>query len=393
MPRYDYEAVDDRGRPKTGNLAAADEAAARALLSERGLTPYSLKVAEPAHVQAAANGPAARLQARPGELAFFFRQFAALVKSGMSPALALDSLAGREPVASIRAAAIAMKEGAQDGTPISQTMGLYPGLFADHVVSTVRAGETGGFLEIVLDEIAYEYEQETALYRGLALPKSLVLQELVAVALAQPVFPTLFPNLDYRLLALYMVRNLLLVAGGLLAGRWWLRRLGSPAMAERRDAILLRLPVFGDLVRQKSLAAFIRMLRRLFHAGLLPIHAWEGAMHTAPNAVVRARLAEAYELVRQGIPLQDAFAATHLFAGKVEQLVATGIEAGQIVPMLDQAAEYYQESVGRAYGRARFTLWRIAVLILIILGGWMMIMMTRGYFDAILQFGESFADG
>ena len=127
------------------------------------------------------------------------------------------------------------------------------------------------------------------------------------------------------------------------------------------------------------------MLRRLYHAGIMPIHAWEGAMNTASNVVIRDQLARSYELMQSGSTLSDAFASTGLFADQVEQMVFTGQQSGQVVEMLDQAAAYYEQRAEEATGKARFMMLRIGILAMLIFGGIAVCWMAKSYFAGIFN--------
>src|SRR5262249_51949395 len=116
-----------------------------------------------------------------------------------------------------------------------------------------------------------------------------------------------------------------------------------------------------------------------------PIHAWEGAMNTASNVVIRDRLAQSYGMMQQGASLPDAFAATGLFANPMEQLIATGHQSGQVVESLDQIAEYYQNEVAEASKKSKFMMFRFGLLALIILGGGAVIWLTQTYFKGVFD--------
>jgi len=392
---YRYEAIDRAGKTVMGTMDAPDESAVASRLTQMGFTTRAVHApSAPTATQAktitqrptpAAQAAESKLPGAPAkELALFFRQFAALVRSGIHLYQALDNLAGRAGHASLAKTSREMAETAQVGGPISDVMEKYPRLYAPHVVGSVRAGELGGFLEIVLDEIALDYEQDVAFYKGLWLPKAMVWQGIVALAIAQPLFPTLFPEAQFgKYIMLVCLRNLPITAVILLAFRWWYLRMQQPEQRRRRDELALKVPVFGDLARQKSLASFVRMLRRLFSAGLAPITAWEGAMNVVPNMVIREKLVEAYGMMQKGVPVHETFINTGLFANETEQLLATGVISGQMVEMMDRVATYYQDNVDRAYEHSRHTMFKVGRVATIVLTGILLIMMFGTYFSGI----------
>ena len=113
-------------------------------------------------------------------------------------------------------------------------------------------------------------------------------------------------------------------------------------------------------------------------------------MNVAPNTVIRGTLVEAYDMMQHGVALHDAFSATGLFANETEQLLATGVVSGQMVPMLDRVAEYYQDNVDRAYSSARWWMYRFAGVATLILMGALMIMVVINYFSSVFSFTDNF---
>ena len=320
---------------------------------------------------------------------FFFQQFAALVRSGTSIYSSLESLAPRTPNLRLRNAAEQMAAAARKGQTISSVMEQMPEVFPDHVTGLVRAGELGGFVEVALLQIADIYEHNIALYRGAWIPKSMALQAVLMVPFIQPMFPTIFPNLQYGLyMELVLFRNLPICA--LVVWLVWLagRRLQTPKWRLRRDTWALKIQPFGDLQRQGAIALFLTMLKRLYQAGLPPGAAWNGAAWSASNLAIRNQLLEAGDLVQHGSPIPDAFRHTGLFTDAVEQLVMTGQHSGEMVEMLGQAENYYREQTATATSRARFAMFRIGLLAAIIIGGLSVCWMVKAYFYQVMHYTD-----
>ena len=158
-----------------------------------------------------------------------------------------------------------------------------------------------------------------------------------------------------------------------------------PVRRTARDRVAMRTPPFGDLVRQRSLAAFIRMLRKLYNVGVGPVRAWEGAMNVAPNSVIRGKLIDSYDIIQQNIPIHDAFTATGLFANETEQLLSTGVVTGNVVEALDKVADYYQDNVDRAVRSSRFWMWRWGIVMFMVLIGAYMIIFAQSYVDFLFN--------
>ena len=324
------------------------------------------------------------------DMLFFFRQFSSLTHSGITLYGALENLAARTPNQNLARTAREMSEVARNGGMISDVMARYPAIYPDHVTGMMRAGETGGFVDMALTEIADGYDANIKLYRAAWIPKTMALQAFLMLPIVIPLFPILFRSFDWQANLVAYFKVLMFVSlpiSGLLLCLtvYAARTLQLPKYRYLRDSWSLKIPALGNLQREVAIRTFLRMLRRLYHAGIMPIHAWEGAMNTASNVVIRDQLARSYELMQSGSPLSDAFASTGLFADQVEQMVFTGQQSGQVVEMLDQATAYYEQRAEEATGKARFMMLRIGILAMLIFGGAAVCWMAHSYFAAIFH--------
>lgn len=330
--------------------------------------------------------------------AFFFQQLASLVKSGMTIYAALDNLAARTPHKNLAQTAREMAEAARKGRRVSEIMEIYPRIYPDHIAGMVRAGETGGFLEIALAEIALNFEQNIALYKGMWLPKLLAAQSLYLIPIMGPLMPCLLHSMNLaanvRLYLMWEMILLPLTALLHLAILYGMKRARLPQYRRFVDQMSLRIPAIGNLQRTVALSAFVRMLRRLHQAGVAPIDAWECAMNTADNVVIRERLATSYQMMNNGASFADAFAGTGLFDSQIENLVITGQHSGEIVESLDRAADFYQDRVYEETTKTRRAMMSFGVTTMLILGGGAMLWFVKSYFAGIFNFvDENFSTG
>ena len=334
------------------------------------------------------------------DLMLFFQQLAPLVKSGMTINSALDNLGPRTRNANLSQTAREMADAAKSGGRISDVMAQYPRIYPDHIVGMVRAGELGGFLEVALAEIAYTYEQNIALYKGAWLPKMLAMQAFLALPFGLPLMSSILkvrPGGDLNLAANirdYLIQAFLIQLPICLALYFLvvfaIKRLQLPQFRRFRDSWSLKMPPFGALQQRAALANFVRMLRRLYQSGVAPMQAWEGAMWTASNVVIREKLAGSYEMMQSGASFGDAFAATGLFHDSVEQLIMTGQASGQLPEMLDRAADYYQQQVEESAAKVRRAMFAWGVRAMIIFGGALLCFMAYSYFHGMFNFVDNF---
>jgi len=405
MPTYRFEAVDETtGRPVVGTLQASDEQSLQQLLRARGFVVQRIISKTDSAVQTAVppqrtNRRAERAAASLHARAVFFRQLASLLRAGNNPVSALSQIADQPSMPeSLQAAARAMLANAHLGQPLSDAMEQFPRLFAPHVVGMFRAGELGGSLDIICDEIAAHYEQEHALWRKLWIPRLLLLNGIGMLLLVLPLFPAFYYGMArgdasqfyQRYVTLLLTRSLpvFLAVALAVAGVWWL--LDLPANRRWKDAVVMRLPVFGALNRQRALAAFLRNLHRMFAAGVPAISAWEAAAPSAGNVFVREKLMEALPIIREGQSIDRALQATGLFDWETISLVAAGQQSGEIAAMLDRVAGYHEETLRERYQRASFALIRIGCLGMLILGGAAMLWMAHTYYQGMFRFVDEF---
>jgi type IV pilus assembly protein PilC len=405
MPTYRFEAVDETtGRPVMGTLQANDEQSLQQLLRARGFVVQRIisksdSPAQPAAPSQRTDRRAERATASLHARAVFFRQLASLLRAGNNPIQSLSQIADQPSMPeSLQAAARAMLANAHLGQPLSEAMERFPRLFAPHVVGMFRAGELGGSLEVICDEIATHYEQEHALWRKLWIPRLLLLNGIGMLLLVLPLFPAFYYGMArgdvsqfyQRYVALLLTRSLpvFLAVALAVAGVWWF--LDLPANRRWKDAVVMRLPVFGALNRQRALAVFLRTLHRMFAAGVPAISAWEAAAPSAGNVFVREKLIEALPIIRQGQSIDRALQATGLFDWETISLVAAGQQSGEIAAMLDRVASYHEENLRERYQRASFALIRIGCLGTLILGGAAMLWMVYTYFNGMFRFVDEF---
>ena len=375
-----------RQQPKVGNITLAGNAAkVQARVTQSKATPQTRPGVM---AQAAETSELGGVKTR--DMMFFFRQFASLTHSGITLFGALENLAARTPNPNLALTAREMSDVARRGGMISDVMKKYPRIYPEHVTGMVLAGETGGFVEIALSEIADGYDANIKLYRGAWIPKAMALQAFLILPFVIPLFPILFRSFEFQAnlaaylkVVMFVSLPISLAMIGLLL--FASKTLQLPQHRHLRDSWSLKVPAIGNLQREVAVRNFLRMLRRLYHAGVAPIHAWEGAMNTASNVVIRDQLARSYELMQSGASLPEAFQATGLFADQVEQMVFTGQQSGQVVEMLDQAQAYYEERVEVATGKARFMMFRMGLLAMMIFGGGAFLWMVKSYFGAMFH--------
>ena len=381
MPVFRYEVRDKNGKTMIGAMDAPSESEVRQQLITRGYTVdrvvpsgSSQPQAPRRRVQAispqATSGPTSRASAPPKELAVFFRGLASYLKAGVTIHQALAQFGNQTANRGMQIICGRMAGRIEAGEKLSDAMTEFPRAFPPHVVGVVAAGELGGFLPIMVGDIALDYElAQRASSRWIRYGTWLLwVNALLPLPLAP--FPILLFSPGVTDLATgvmrgvnfslkYVVVPLVIIIVAYFVAAAVLRQPGMRPLAHR---MLLKVPWAGRASRERSLATFARILWRLQSAGILPINAWDAASRSAENWVIAVRLHEQLGAIRSGGRFSDALAATRLFTSEDQRVLATGEATGQTADILQRIAAYYEDAAMASVGRARWLGLRMAIL-------------------------------
>ena len=365
MATWAYVAVDRTGRTATGTAPAESRAAAIDAVVRRGLSPLSVEPADGAaahRLLPRAKGP--RVPARAVEA--FTRELANLLAAGLplSRALALLKREATHPGA--KAAWAKVYDDVTGGAALADALAGFPGVFPDVYVAMVRAGESGGFLHVVLQQIADFRQREKDL---LGKVKSAMIYPVALTVVASgvmvflltffiPRFRVIFEQFGEKLPLLTRVvvslSGWLLTWGPLLAlalvvGAVALRRWLSTARGRRQAELgVLATPVLGTLVARFALVRFARMLGTLVGAGVPLVAALRTAREAIGNQVLSDAVGKAIEDVQHGEPLSRALSAEpRLFPAAVVEMVSVAEETGRLSEELVRMSVTYESDLDR----------------------------------------------
>ena len=356
MPAYRYEALDVDGKAAKGTVEADSAKAARAQLRALALVPLAVT---PLAQAATDRGGALRFARRvfgTAGLAVWTRQLAGLVGSGLPLERALAALADESEDERQRELLSHLKSEVNAGSPFARALATAPREFDEVYRGVVAAGEQSGALGAVLERLADDLEARQALRARLLgamlYPAIVSLIALVIVGFlvtyVVPQVATVFSS-SKRALPLLTVMMIGLSAfvrqwgpalAALLAAGVALLLLArrDEAFRRRSDALILRLPLVGRLVRGYNAARFGATLAMLAGAGVPILKALQAAAETLSNRAMRADALEALTLVREGAPLGSALAGKKRFPGLLAMFARLGEQTGQLPLMLQRGA-------------------------------------------------------
>jgi general secretion pathway protein F len=376
---FDYIALDTGGRTLKGVVTAATERAAREELSGRRLVPVRIAPAQAASRPTAAIDRLLTPRLTTRQLALVTRQLATLVSvAPLEEALRTIALQADRPV--VRRVLLETHGGVLEGFRLSESMARQGSAFPPLYRAMVSAGESSGALPEILERLAdlleRDQENRTRLLTALVYPALLtVVAVIVVIALMTFVVPKVVEQFDTLGQALPLLTRVIIGISDVFRTWGWLalvllalavfaflRALRSPGFRMRVDALTLRAPVIGRLVRDVHAARLARTLSTMIAAGLPVL---EGLLITAPtvhNRVLRQATEEVATTIREGGSLSAALRRTGAFPPLLVYMAASGENSGRVEAMLGRAAEYLEREFA-AFTAAALSILEPAIII------------------------------
>lgn len=362
MPTFTYVARSRTGAKQSGSITAENRAAAMQTLQSRGL--QADKLTEKAGLVSRV-GTKRGKRVKTADLLVFTRQLSTIVSAGLPLLQGLDILAEQTDEPNFSAVIDAVAQEVESGETFSDSLRKHPKAFPDLYVSMVRAGEAGGDLDGVLLQLADYLEATEELKRRI---KSAMTYPVVAfsmiiliatglIVFVVPQFAQIFASFGKALPAptqmLINISNVMrtwyawvlivAVIGSTIA---FFRIYGSTKSGRYNlDALKLRMPVFGDLLRKVAVSRFTRTLSTLTKSGVAILQALEIVERTAGNEVYAKAIREAGESVRNGETLADPLARAEVFPAMVTRMISVGEKTGALETMLMKISDFYDSEV------------------------------------------------
>jgi type IV pilus assembly protein PilC len=359
------------GTKRELTLEADSPAAARRDLRRRGILPNTLvrkevTVAQPTAAIMATNRLNELLEARVSvkDKALFASKLSALVDAGVPILRSLDLMRMQQKSPKLKRALTAMFQEVNQGDSLGNAMRRWPQVFDNLCVAMVEAGEAGGVLDETLTRLAKLLEDTSKLQNqikgAMGYPVAvLVIAILVFLGMTIfliPTFANIFEELGAELpwftQLMLDLSNLLrssfslVLIGGLLIGSYMFARYyATPAGRRQVDGVMLKLPMFGDLLQKTATAQFCRTLSSLSKAGVPILQSLEIVRETTTNSVIGDALLSSRNEVSEGLPLSAALAMKNVFPDMAISMLAIGEETGEMDAMLSKVADFYEDEV------------------------------------------------
>jgi len=322
------------------------------------------------------------------EMAIFTRQFSTMIDAGLPLVQCLNILAEQSESKTLRSVTGQVARHVEAGSTLADALRRHPRTFDDLFTNLVEVGEAGGILDVVLQRLAAYIEKAAALKRkvkaAMVYPCAIIGVALLVVifmlTFVIPTFAQMFKDLGADLplptkivmiLSDFVRSYILLIIAGMIGAvmalRSYYRTEGGRATI---DALMLKTPVFGTLVRKVAVARFTRTLGTLVQSGVPILDGLRITARTAGNKVVEKAVLQCRAAVTEGKTLADPLRTSGVFPPMVTQMISVGEQTGALDAMLSKIADFYDDEVDTAVSTLTSLLEPIMIVFLgVVVGG------------------------
>jgi type IV pilus assembly protein PilC len=351
---FEWEGRDRNGKSVRGETRAAGENQVMASLRRQGVSPTKIKKRR--------MRSGSRIKAK--DIAIFTRQLATMMKAGVPLLQSFDIVGRGNANASVTKLLNDIRTDVETGTSLSAAFRKYPLYFDNLYCNLVEAGEQAGILEGLLDRLAVYMEKTEAIKSkiksALMYPIAVIVVAFVVVSVIMifviPAFKEVFTSFGADLPA----PTLFVIALSEIFVKWWWLIFGaiggglyfffqawrrSEKVQQFMDRLMLKLPIFGNLVFKSVIARWTRTLATMFAAGVPLVEALDSVGGASGNSVYAIATVRIQQEVSTGTSLTAAMTNANVFPSMVLQMCAIGEESGSIDHMLGKAADFYEAEV------------------------------------------------
>jgi type IV pilus assembly protein PilC len=405
MPTFAYSGRTRSGQTVSGErVADTMDAAVSALRREQ----IQVTRIDPAKAPAKAEAKEAKPNApKPGKgvpaknLAIFTRQFSVMIDAGLPLVQCLEILGRQEPHKNFAAVILKVREDVEAGAALADSMKRHPKTFDALYSNMIAAGEAGGILDTILKRLAVYIEKNVKLKSEV---KSAMIYPIAVVVIAAlvvgailwkviPTFATLFEGLGAQLPL--PTRVVIAASNGVVAWGWLvLIGIGALGYAVNRyynteggrytlDAIMLRTPILGDILRKVAVARFCRTLSTLLSSGVPILDGLDITARTSGNAIIERAILTTRTGIERGETVSGPLKDTNVFPSMVVQMINVGETTGALDTMLSKIADFYEDEVDTAVAGLLTLLEPVMIAFLGVVVGGIVIAMYMPIFDLI----------
>ncbi|TDI48283.1 MAG: type II secretion system F family protein [Acidobacteria bacterium] len=400
MPTYAWKGRNASGSVQEGVLTSANKEALVATLRKQQIlvTAVTEKGKEFAFPKFGGG-------IKQKDIAIFTRQFSVMIDAGLPLVQCLEILGGQQSNRVFKKILIQVRQDVEAGASLADALRKHPAAFTDLFCNMVAAGETGGILDTILQRLSVYIEKivklRSAVRSASIYPVAVITIAIGVVTLILwrviPTFATLFEGLGAQLplptritisISRFLGRWMPVLVLMLGLGIFSLFRYHKTYSGRRRlDAIQLRLPVMGMLLRKIAVARFCRTLGTLVASGVPILEGLEITAKTSGNAIVEDAIMATRKSVEEGQNLAGPLGETNVFPSMVVQMINVGEHTGALDTMLSKIADFYEDEVDEAVANLLALMEPVMIVFLGTIIGGIVISMYMPLFDLINKIG------
>ena len=403
MPVFAYRGRTRTGQAVIGTIEAPTQEAVIAQLRQQQVMATSVR-SQPGPIQLKIPGFGGKVKDK--DLTVFTRQVATMIDAGLPLVQCLEVLASQQPNKRFKKALTEIRETVEGGSTFAAALKRHPKIFTPLYVNMVEAGEAGGFLDTILNRLAGYIEKAMNLRRkvkGALIYPSTIVTVAIAVVIfllvfVIPTFKALFEGFGAalplptrvvlelsRLVREHLLAGLGVLVMAVLGLRFYYRTEKGKRVI---DAILLRAPVFGGLIRKVSVAKFTRTLGTLVSSGIPILDGLDITARTAGNKVVEEAILKTRSSIAEGKTIADPLKTSGVFPPMVVAMISVGEQTGALDSMLAKIADFYDTEVDQAVANLTALLEPMLMVFLGVVVGGVIIAMYLPIFKLVSVVGR-----
>ena len=360
MPIFIWEGTTKKNESKKGEIEATDENAVRGLLRRQGFKSIEVRKKPKDLLEYL---PFLKGKIKQKNVVVFCRIFSTMINAGLPLIQCLDLLAQQEQNKAFSKIIRSIKEDIEGGTSLTNALKKYPKIFDDLFVNLIAAGEAGGILDVILERLSAYMEKAMKLKArvkgAMTYPIAVLVISFSVVALLLlkviPVFQKMFEGMGGQLPGptqflvslsefaqhyfLYLVAVIVIIF--IAFKRFYKTEKGRWIV----DSLVLKAPIFGDLMKKVAVAKFSRTLSTMMSSGVPILEGLAIVSKTSGNKVVEDALLKTRQSISEGRSIAEPLAETGIFPPMVVQMISVGEATGALDSMLNKIAIFYDDEI------------------------------------------------
>jgi len=364
MDLYVWEGRSRKGTMERGEISAANEAAVRVTLRRQQIQAIKIETKPKDIFQILKFSR--RKKVKEKDIVVFTRQFATMIDAGLPLVQCLEILSSQQDNTTLKEVLFKVKADVEAGSTFADALRKHPSVFNELFCNLVTAGETGGILDTILNRLAAYIEKSMNLKKKV---KGAMVYPIAVMAIAMvvvigmlvfviPVFQKMFADMGGTLPAFtqmvinlsdFMRRYFLLVGAALVILYFVFQRYYKTEKGQETvDDYLLRLPIFGSLIRKVAIAKFTRTLGTMLSSGVPILEGLDIVARTAGNKIIEKAILKTKMSIGEGKTIAEPLGASGVFPPMVVQMISVGESTGALDSMLSKIADFFDDEVDAA---------------------------------------------